>query len=380
LKKADIKVLQVLGREPVGGVGTFITNTAETEASLKFDFIESPSNVESIFNQRMKEKGSQVFWAPKLGFTHAVSYWIWTQKFYKVNASKYDVIHVETPVVALPHLLLAKKYGVKVRIYHAHNTVHPNKIKNIRNKLLVKIAVKFATNRFAAGNKAGVFNYGSNEFACVKNGIDTRMFSFDKIKREQTRKRLKINEKKVFIQVGTVDARKNQQLIIDAMSLIPKEILKNISVLFVGNGPSLKELQKQIYDKDLGENAICLGNVELGVEKYYSAADVFLMPSISEGFPLTAIEAQCNGLQCLISKNVDPEIAIVPENVKFVEVDSDEAASVWANRMIESGKLTDDGLDTRIYRERQVFKKGYEKSQMGHVVYGLYKKALKDNS
>ena len=58
------------------------------------------------------------------------------------------------------------------------------------------------------------------------------------------------------------------------------------------------------------------------------AADVFLLPSFHEGFPVTIVEAQSAGLPCLVSANLSREVDIT-KSVKFVSIDAD--ANEWSN-------------------------------------------------
>ena len=65
--------------------------------------------------------------------------------------------------------------------------------------------------------------------------------------------------------------------------------------------------------KGLSEYVLFLGKI-LGVEKYFSMMDLFLMPSLKEGFPVAAVEAIASGLPVLISDHVTDEL-IFAKNV-----------------------------------------------------------------
>lgn len=315
------RVLFVLGREPIGGVGTFIQNVISSTHEISCDFIISKSNIESDFHKEVKNKGCNVFWAPELSMNKMYSYKKWLNTFYKKYHTKYDIVHVNTPVVAFFNLYLAKKFNIPVRIYHAHNTRHPNGIKNFRNLVQVKLSIRYATDLFAAGDAAGKFNFGNLPFKVVKNGIRTKKFCFNAIDRKNMRYDLNLAGKFVILQVGSVDNRKNQKLIITALNDLKKSgfNMKNILYLIIGSGPEIKNLKSMIRSEGLSDSVVFLGKILDDVCKYYSASDLLVMPSVSEGLPLTAIEGQCNGIDMLLSESIDTSVKI-NKNVEFLSI------------------------------------------------------------
>ena len=64
-----------------------------------------------------------------------------------------------------------------------------------------------------------------------------------------------------------------------------------------------------------------------------SAADVFALPSLYEGLPLTLIEAQCAGLPCAASEHVTREAALTPL-VTYTPIDS---AAAYARALANVG-------------------------------------------
>ena len=85
---------------------------------------------------------------------------------------------------------------------------------------------------------------------------------------------------------------------------------------------------------------------------FYSAMDVFCFPSLWEGLPLTLVEAQYNGLPCIVSKAVTKE-AVLTDKVDFVPLhdikhwcEKIEASNARANRA--ELQIISDLFDIRI--------------------------------
>ena len=59
--------------------------------------------------------------------------------------------------------------------------------------------------------------------------------------------------------------------------------------------------------------------------------DVFLMPSLYEGFPVTAVEAQASGLPCVFSDTITREAKIL-DQVAYIPLEA--SASDWAQKTV----------------------------------------------
>ena len=69
------------------------------------------------------------------------------------------------------------------------------------------------------------------------------------------------------------------------------------------------------------------------VNDLMQSMDIFILPSLYEGIPLTMIESQASGLNCIISDKV-PKECIVTRNVKSISLE--ESPKYWANEIIKS--------------------------------------------
>ncbi|WP_331274014.1 glycosyltransferase family 4 protein [Capillibacterium thermochitinicola] len=88
--------------------------------------------------------------------------------------------------------------------------------------------------------------------------------------------------------IGTLCERKNQQLLLDAIKLLGKDY--NLFCAFIGEGDLLPKMQKQIEQENLQKNVRLYGYKPMA-SNYIKYFDVFVLPSTSEGFGLTIVEA-----------------------------------------------------------------------------------------
>ncbi|MEZ4979427.1 MAG: glycosyltransferase family 1 protein [Chitinophagales bacterium] len=104
-----------------------------------------------------------------------------------------------------------------------------------------------------------------------------------------------------ILSVGTIQGRKNQKLIVQAMSLIEKS--KRLPIVLVGSGGNyLKETQILAKKLDVTvELKTVLNNEDLPA--IYQLAKIFVYPSLLEGFGIPVLEAMASKVPCLSSSN-----------------------------------------------------------------------------
>ena len=106
--------------------------------------------------------------------------------------------------------------------------------------------------------------------------------------------------KKMVLFVGRLTIQKGCDYFLEAAKLaIGKD--PEMSFVVVGQGDMLPQLINQSIRLGISNNVFFTG-FEEDVDKYYRAAGLFVMPSVSEPFGLTAVEAISNGIPAIISK------------------------------------------------------------------------------
>lgn len=221
-----------------------------------------------------------------------------------IKKNKYAAIHVHgnSHTVVL-ELLAAKLAGCKVRIIHAHSTG----CKSVAlHKLLAAPFNWLCTHRLACGEKAGRFMFGSIPFKIVNNGVDAVKYSFDNDQRVVLRGKMALSESNILIgHVGTFLPVKNQNFLVDVFA----ELARNDSryrLVLIGDGYMRPEIEQKVTSLGLSNKVTFTGNID-NVSEYLNAIDLIVMPSLFEGLPLSLVEQQANGLQCMVSDTITTE-------------------------------------------------------------------------
>lgn len=107
---------------------------------------------------------------------------------------------------------------------------------------------------------------------------------------------LKKREKLSVLWLGSVDLRKGIAYLIEAARL-----LKNADIEFVVAGPLHISIEAI---GNLPENVDFIGRVSrIEASQYYLQADVFILPTLSDGFAITQLEAMAHGLPVITTPN-----------------------------------------------------------------------------
>lgn len=214
--------------------------------------------------------------------------------------------------------------GTKV-IAHAHNPGLPK-------HTLVDDFIRFCFKTFlshivdmgfSCSKESGASKYtrhfmGSSKFVVINNAIETSKFYFDSGLREKIRKQYGIQDKFVIGSVGRLEAQKNYLFILDALKLYVDKN-KDFCLFLVGDGSQRSAIEEKIKTLDIEEHVILVGKVTQP-ELFYSAMDIFVLPSIYEGFGFVNIEAQVSGLPCIVSEVVPREVDI-SGRVEFLKLE-----------------------------------------------------------
>lgn len=143
-----------------------------------------------------------------------------------------------------------------------------------------------------------------------------------------------------ILSVGTLEPRKNLTKLVEAFALLPLNILNRYHlVLAGGKGWNNQELEKTIANFNLKNRVILPGFVKDEDLPYiYNGADVFVFPSLYEGFGLPPLEAMACGVP-VISSNISSLPEVVGKAGLLVNPQDEKALSQAMKKVILSPKL-----------------------------------------
>ena len=332
--KKPIRVLHVFGRTDRGGAETFIMNIYRQidRTQIQFDFMVHTED-ECAYDKEILNLGGRIFRVPRYNGKNHFEY----KKAWKAFFEKHPectIIHGHMTSTAAIYLKIAKKFDKKT-ISHIHSTAPVGKgISATAKQLFERNAKKYADHLFACSKAAAAWCYGEkytehNDVKVIKNAIDVNRFVFDENTRAAKRAELGLTNNFVIGHVGNFVIPKNHSFLIDVFYEVSKKN-NDAVLLLVGGGSLRKEIEDKVAKLGLVDRVIFAG-VRSDIPELLCAMDVFVFPSLWEGFAVALVEAQASGLLCIVSDTIPNEVDI-SELVKFVSLS--ENALDWAHNVV----------------------------------------------
>ena len=312
-----IRVLQVVpSLSCAAGVANFVYNMEcyHDENRVHYDFLHHAISDGRYFHSKrydaeLEAHGSTVYTVNYAGdgllrFTREVH-----ALFEEIGAS-YDVVHCHMPNSAFAVLREAKNHSVEHRILHSHlNNSSDVFLHRLRNIPLNAWGKRYATDNIACSQEAGHFLFGTKPFTVINNGIPLDKYLYNNTDRQALRAEIGVAPEDIVIgSVGRFVKQKNYGFAIQVFAEFHR-LHPHSKLLILGDGEERTALEALCEEKGLSKSVILPG-VRNDINRFYSVMDVFLMPSLYEGLPVSAVEAQAAGLPCVYSRNVPRETDI----------------------------------------------------------------------
>lgn len=361
------RVLHVIGGMNRAGAETMIMNIyrAIDHNKFQFDFLVY-NNEKQDYEDEIESLGGRVIHMPvSFGLIGGLK----SIKDIRGIIKKYGpycAIHAATLHNSAFALLAA--IGIKdcKKIVHSHNTantVNPSIVKGGYNIITKWIIQHLSDECIACGQEAGEYLFGKRLFnkkgIILNNSVDVDRF-YDVSTESVAKLKEEFGVTSNMLVIGSV-ARlcsvKNHERMIEIAYELAKRG-KLFKMIFVGRGDLEDKLKKQVTDLNLTKFVIFAG-IRSDIPEMMHLFDVFLMPSLFEGNPVTLVEAQVACLPSIISDTITAKIdfglglikkiSLKDDNVKWIEeIISNEKSPLPKSQIIDAIKHNRYDLNSNV--------------------------------
>jgi glycosyltransferase involved in cell wall biosynthesis len=235
------------------------------------------------------------------------------QKIFKTVSP--DIVHVQYLAPGLIPIIAAKLSGVNKIFVTVHQPSSPY---GSKAKLFLRLGAYLSTVFFCVSESAEESWFGNSEVFnpqyanrkrkhfTIYNAVDvnTIIQTIDSANSKNLRKSFGLNGRPVIGIVGRLRSEKGQAVLLKAMIDIIKAV-PEVLLLVVGDGPDRDQLGKKAKILGIVDHVFWLGAKKPPeIFELYSLMDIVAVPSLFEGFGLTATEAMAAG-RPVVASNVE---------------------------------------------------------------------------
>lgn len=278
---------------------------------------------------------------------------------FKLSKQKLDLLH-------LPHYPIPLLYRGEI-VVTIHDLIHliypeylPSKAAWFYAKFMFSHAGRRAKKVIAVSENTKrdtveLLNIPAEKIKVIYNGIDERFKPInDKESIEKTKRKYGLSEKYILY-AGLLKPHKNILRLIEAFPKLRRETQIKDKLVLVGNKefPHYRAIKEKIKELDLENQILILGEVDSeDMTALYNGADVFVLPSLYEGFGLPPLEAMACGCPVITSNTSSLPEVVGDAGIMVDPCDMDGLAEAICK------VLTDEGL------RQEMIKKGLARAKL----------------
>lgn len=224
----------------------------------------------------------------------------WWQMFRILRRINPDIVHSQDISMGIPGFISKEILKIPFVVCGQGGDVYqPGLFTKLLSKLVLGNAdAAIALTKDMKKNMQRICNRTIN---VIPNGIDLERFV--DLQRNEVRDKLQIKpEEKLLIFVGGFRPVKGIRYLITALKMLQQQG-QPVKLVLVGRGRGEKDLRRYVQQLDLVNSVIFTGQIpNENIPQFMAAADVFVLPSLSEGLPNVVLEAMASGLPIIATK------------------------------------------------------------------------------
>jgi len=352
-------VLHIVGSFNKGGTEAFVLNYFNEiikHSDVIFDvYCFGNSDLEQV--NRLRNLGGNIFYGTAPSTKNILSELISFKSFLKKN-NRYRAIHCSANFDNFVYLHIGNLFDVPCRIQHSHDTLTGVTLSKIKSLVffIKRIFNNYNSNKsFACSKEAGYDVIGKKYFSrhgkVIPNCVDVDRFSVANEERVNALKReFNLENKKVFGNISRFEDKKNQEFILNIFDKYHESDNNSVLVLGGVDGGTLKSIKEYASRLPSSDSIIFIGSRN-DVEDWLHTIDIYLMPSLFEGFGISAVEAQIAGSYVIASDRLPLITDIGLNRICYLSLDDD--VSSWIEKM-KNEKHKDDLKILNLYYDVKV--------------------------
>jgi len=257
--------------------------------------------------------------------------------------------HINANLVLFIHGDSAKQSMLLEYFPKAKGTTAEKELHDIADYVLSKVDRVISISKIGAKNFLEEYPQLEGKVGVVVNGIND--ITSEQKEYVEDKRKDDYSYKYRLISCGTINGRKGQWIVIEALNKLPKDIKDEIEYTIVGDGPQKVTLEEKAKEYGLS-NVRFVGSVpNVDVYKYLAEANIAILMSSNEGLPLSLIESLRCGLAGISTRVAGiPEVMVDGYNGVLMQPDVEQLYNVllhirdydWEEMGRKSRKLFED--------------------------------------
>jgi glycosyltransferase involved in cell wall biosynthesis len=291
----------------------------------------------------------------------------WFKIVLKTRSLKPDLVHAQDLSMGLPAWLIKKILKIPYIVWGRGSDVY---LQGRFGKLITRVVLKNADAILVLTEdmRKQLHKISNAEISVIPNGIDLEKYSkvAENLPKEAGRKNI--------LFVGTLYPVKGVRYLIMAMKIV-HDALPEARLILVGDGEERGQLTILTNQLGISDCVQFVGKVPHNdVQTFLYKADIFVLPSLSEGFPNVILEAMACGLP-IVASRVGGVPDIMKDGVHGYLVEAKEPDKIAEKILI---LLNNNELREKIAQMNKDIVKTFGWDNVIHKLEFLYKEISKD--
>lgn len=236
------------------------------------------------------------------------------KKIFKDNG-KPDIIHSHFNFYSAIAANLSERCSIPL-VVTEHSSLINKDIIDKKNYYLSEKSYSIAKEIISVSTalKNKIYNNFKIESIVIPNIVDTSNFYY-------TTKRYNNETDFTFVTVGRLIESKGYKLLLNAFLRLSTN---NVKLIIIGDGPMKESIKNFIINNNLGNKILIKGQLNRKeINTIFSKSHVFVLPSYSETFGVSYIEAMASGLPIIATRCGGPEDFVNSTNGVLIPINSE---------------------------------------------------------